>query len=83
MDMTQLKLAPGTWLVSNCGDIPSEKNCKLVMMAPADQKEDLMAAGIDHMVNSHGHQREAAQKLIEEQGDALFQTITVSEAVAA
>ncbi len=50
--------------------MPSEKNCKLVMMAPADQKEDLIDAEVAHAVKSHGHQdtpelREKISKTIE------------------
>lgn len=55
MDISQLNLAPGTWLYSNCADTPSEKNCKLVMMVPVDQRDDLITAGISHMVQAHGH----------------------------
>jgi len=51
----KLNLAPGKWVVANCGKMPSEKNCKLVMMAPEGQKEDLLDAGVAHAVKSHGH----------------------------
>ena len=43
------------WL-ADCGKYPSEKNCKLVMWAPDDQKQDLLDAGMAHAVKSHGHQ---------------------------
>ncbi|MBI2051339.1 DUF1059 domain-containing protein [Candidatus Roizmanbacteria bacterium] len=51
--------------------MPSEKNCRLVMMAPADQREDLLDAGVAHAVKSHGHQespelREGVAKTLEE-----------------
>ena len=82
MSIEDLKLEPGEWLVANCGEMPSEKNCKLVMMAPVDQKDDLMAAGIDHMVKSHGHERDEAERMVEEQGDAIYHTVVVSESVA-
>ncbi len=52
----ELNLKPGKWLVSDCGKMPSESNCQLVMLAPEGQKEDLIAAGIKHAVNKHGHQ---------------------------
>lgn len=71
MDVAQLGLKPGQWLVANCGKMPSEKNCRLVMMAPADQREDLLDAGVAHAVKSHGHQespelREGVAKTLEE-----------------
>ncbi|GAC1503439.1 MAG: hypothetical protein NVS1B10_08520 [Candidatus Saccharimonadales bacterium] len=56
MTAEQLNLKPGSWLVANCGDMPSESNCQLVMLAPEDQKEDLLAAGVQHAVNKHGHE---------------------------
>jgi predicted small metal-binding protein len=34
--------------------MPSEKNCKLVIMAPADQRDDLVEAAVAHAVKSHG-----------------------------
>ena len=40
----------GEWLVSNCGDLPSERGCKLVIMSPVDQREDLVTARV------HGHE---------------------------
>jgi hypothetical protein len=49
----------GRWLVANCGKFPSEKNCKLVIMAPEDQREDLLDAAMAHAVKSHGHQESA------------------------
>ena len=60
MGIGQLGLTGGTWLVANCGKFPSEKNCKLVIMAPAAQKEDLIDAAAAHAVESHGHARGAA-----------------------
>ena len=54
--MKDLSLTPGKWIYTNCADMPSEKNCKLVIMAPAEQKDDLMEAGVAHMVKSHGHE---------------------------
>ena len=56
MAIEQLNLKPGKWLVADCGKMPSESNCQLVMLAPEDQKEDLIAAGVKHAVNKHGHE---------------------------
>lgn len=55
MSIAQLGLPQGKWVVANCGKFPSEKNCKLVIMAPAGQKEDLIEAAATHAVKSHGH----------------------------
>ncbi len=55
MAMSQLGLGGGTWVVANCGRFPSEKNCKLVIMAPIAQREDLIEAAMTHAVKSHGH----------------------------
>jgi Protein of unknown function (DUF1059) len=55
MGIGQLRLSNGKWVVANCGKFPSEKNCKLVIMAPIDQKEDLIEAAATHAVQSHGH----------------------------
>ena len=52
--MKDLRLAPGKWVYTNCADMPSEKNCKLVIMAPADQRDDLVEAAVAHAVKSHG-----------------------------
>ncbi len=57
MDLTrELGLARGKWVVANCGKFPSEKNCQLVIMAPASQREDLIEAAATHAVSSHGHE---------------------------
>ena len=55
MDLNQLGLSPGKWVVANCGRLPSETSCKLVIMAPDDQRSDLMEALSAHAVKSHGH----------------------------
>lgn len=57
MKFDQLKLGNGKWLVANCGKSPSEKNCKLVMMAPHNQREDLLDALEEHVIESHGHKK--------------------------
>jgi hypothetical protein len=49
----------GKWVVANCGKFPSERNCKLVIMAPEDQRQDLIDAAAAHAVKSHGHQDSA------------------------
>ena len=59
MELKGLELPRGAWLVANCGKFPSEKNCKLVIMAPEDQREDLIDAAMAHAVKSHGHQASA------------------------
>ena len=51
----ELGLTGGKWVVANCGKFPSEKNCKLVIMAPAAQREDLIEAAATHAAHSHGH----------------------------
>ena len=56
MDTRQLGISQGTWVVANCGKFPSERNCQLVMMAPVEQKEDLLDAAAAHAVKSHGHE---------------------------
>ena len=55
MDLKELGVQ-GKWVVANCGKMPSERNCKLVMMAPEGQREDLLDAAVAHAVKSHGHQ---------------------------
>jgi hypothetical protein len=54
--MAQIHLGDGKWLLSDCGRMPSEKNCKLVLAVPEDQKEDLVDAAVAHAVMHHGHQ---------------------------
>jgi uncharacterized protein DUF1059 len=56
MDVKQLGLTPGKWVVANCGKFPSEKNCKLVIMAPQHQRQDLVEAASEHAAKSHGHE---------------------------
>ncbi len=55
MEFKQLNLKRGPWLVANCGKFPSEKNCQLVIMAPVDQRVDLVEAASGHAVSVHGH----------------------------
>jgi hypothetical protein len=55
-DVKGLEMDRGSWLAANCGKMPSEKNCKLVLMAPESQREDLVAAATAHAVKDHGHQ---------------------------
>ncbi len=56
MNLAELNLKKGTWVVANCGKMPSEKNCQLVIMAPQSQREDLVEAAATHAVKSHGHE---------------------------
>jgi len=52
--MAQIHLGDGKWLLSDCGSMPSDNNCKLVITSPENQKEDLLDAAI--AVTHHGHQ---------------------------
>lgn len=56
MELKGLELKQGAWLAANCGKFPSEKNCRLVLMAPESQREDLIKAAAAHAVADHGHQ---------------------------
>lgn len=56
MGIEQLGLKKGKWVVANCGKFPSEKNCQLVIMAPASQRADLVDAAATHAVSTHGHE---------------------------
>lgn len=51
----ELDLKPGKWVVVDCGKMPSESNCQLIIAAPEDQREDLVNAGVKHAVSKHGH----------------------------
>ncbi|HTE84083.1 MAG TPA: DUF1059 domain-containing protein [Dehalococcoidia bacterium] len=55
-DVKGLEVESGQWLAANCGKFPSDRNCKLVMMAPESQKSDLVNAAVAHAVKDHGHQ---------------------------
>lgn len=55
MAVEQLTLKPGKWLVVDCGKMPSDSNCQLVMLAPEGQKDDLVDAGVKHAISKHGH----------------------------
>ena len=55
MEFKQLNLKAGKWLAVNCGKFPSEKNCQLVIMAPASQRGDLVEAASAHAIKVHGH----------------------------
>lgn len=75
MALEQLNLKPGSWLVANCGSMPSESNCQLIMLAPEDQREDLIAAGVKHAVHKHGHpDDEGLRKGV----DGMLEVITIS-----
>ena len=54
-DVKGLEVDSGAWLAANCGKFPSDRNCKLVMMAPESQREDLVNAAVAHAVKDHGH----------------------------
>jgi Protein of unknown function (DUF1059) len=72
MDTRQLGISQGTWVVANCGKFPSEKHCMLVMMAPIEQKADLVDAAATHAVKSHGHEDNPE---LREQIGQLFETV--------
>jgi predicted small metal-binding protein len=63
MDTAQLGVSHGEWLEVNCGKMPSEKNCKLVIMAPSDQEDDLLDAAVAHAIKTHGHTESEAKDL--------------------
>jgi hypothetical protein len=52
----QLNLKPGKWVMVDCGSMPSESNCQLIMVAPEDQRDDLIEASVKHAVSKHGHE---------------------------
>ena len=56
MALEDIKVASGDWLVANCADFPSEQNCQLVILGPANQREDLTSAAARHAVDNHGHE---------------------------
>jgi len=70
----QLGLPSGNWVVANCGKFPSEKNCKLVIMAPQSQRADLVEAAAAHAVKVHGH-KESPQ--LKKELDGFLVTIDV------
>ena len=41
--------------MANCGKFPSDNNCKVVMLGPEDQREDLLDAAVAHAIKTHGH----------------------------
>ncbi|MDO8510014.1 MAG: DUF1059 domain-containing protein [bacterium] len=43
-----------TWLVADCGKIPSKSHCHVVTMAPEDQRKDFIDAVAAHAVTKHG-----------------------------
>ena len=53
--MAQIHLGDGKWVLSDCGQMPSEKNCKLIIAGPESQREDLLDAAVAHAVKHHGH----------------------------
>jgi hypothetical protein len=55
-DVKGLEVESGEWVAANCGKYPSDRNCKLVLMAPQSQKGDLVDAAVAHAVKDHGHQ---------------------------
>ena len=75
MAVEQLNLKPGKWLVGDCGKIPSDSNCQLVMLAPENQKDDLIDAGVKHAISKHEHKdSEELRKGVED----MFEVIEVA-----
>lgn len=74
MDLRELGAAPGKWLIGNCGKMPSERNCQLIMMAPESQREDLLGAAVAHAVRDHGHQDTPGLRA---ELDKLWETVTI------
>ena len=56
MQLAGTELKSGIWFVSNCAELPSEQNCQLVIMGPADQRGDLLDAAVAHAVQAHHHE---------------------------
>ena len=56
MSLEETLNATGSWLVANCGDLPSQRGCKLVIMSPMDQREDLLNASVRHAIDVHSHE---------------------------
>jgi len=74
MAVKDLGLARGQWLVANCGRFPSEKNCRLVLMAPVDQRADLLEAAATHATTSHGHKNTPE---LRKELDAMLETMEI------
>jgi hypothetical protein len=74
METKQIGLSKGQWLMANCGRFPSEKNCRLVLMAPTSQRADLLEAAATHAVASHGH-RDTPE--LRKELDAMLESIEV------
>jgi hypothetical protein len=74
MKAQPLQVSPGRWVAANCASIPSEKNCKLVIMAPVDQRQGLIDAATSHAVKAHGHKDTPELRA---QLDQMIQTVTV------
>ena len=75
MGIEQLNLKQGKWLVVDCGSMPSDSNCHLIMMSPDDQKDDLIDASVKHAVDKHGH--ESSQEL-RDGVESMFQTVEIN-----
>ena len=42
------------WAVLDCGKYPSDNNCQIKMMAPADHLEDVLDIAVRHAIESMG-----------------------------
>lgn len=74
MKLELLNLASGKWLVANCGKFPSKNNCKLIIMAPEAQRNDLLEALVEHAVKCHDHK---ADKELRKRLNEFLETVNV------
>jgi hypothetical protein len=74
MDIKGPEVQGGSWLAANCGKFPSDKGCRLVLMAPESQREDLINAAAAHAVRDHGHQDNAE---LRQQLGSILDKVTV------
>jgi hypothetical protein len=44
------------WAVMDCSKYPSENNCQMKIMVPADHLDDILDLCVKHAVDIHGHE---------------------------
>lgn len=54
MDLKDLSLAVGKWVVANCERFTDEKSCTLMIIAPEDQQSERVETASARAVKSHG-----------------------------
>ena len=74
MAFEELNLQKGTWLAVDCGSMPSDNNCHVVIAAPENQRADLLDAATEHAAAKHGHTNDSELRTAV---DGLVQTVTV------